>query len=385
MIKRLIDEKLKTLLKESPVVTLLGPRQAGKSTIARELASRQAAQFFDLENPADKAALENSLLILRHYQDKLIVLDEVQRMPDLFPILRVLVDENRRPGRFLLLGSATPNLRRQSSESLTGRSLTLELTPFLVSEAVPAHATVQQLWTRGGFPPSLMAVNPDASLRWREQYLRDLVERDLHLLGFQLPSETMWRFVQMLAHNHGQLWNTSQLARSLDIGTTTGGRYLDAIMQTFLVRRLLPFHRNLGKRLSKSPKVYFRDSGLLHSLLGIRSIEQLLGHPVSGFSWEGFVIEQAAAHLPDGWTQAFWRTATGAEIDLLLLYAGEPCIGIEIKSGLVPKPSRGFYAGCEDLKLTERWVVYAGDRVLNLAQNTLALPLKEMIARLRGK
>lgn len=383
MIKRLITEKLSLWLQESPIVTLVGPRQAGKSTLARELASTYDTQFFDLENPTDKAALEDPLLVLRHYQDKLVILDEAQRRADLFPILRVLVDEDRRPGRFLLLGSATPNLRRQSAESLAGRSLTLELTPFLVTETVPAHSTLKKLWTLGGFPPSLLARNPDASLRWREQYLRDLVERDLHLLGFQLPPETMWRFLQMLAHNHGQLWNASQLARSLDIGATTAGRYLDAILQTFLVRRLQPFHKNLGKRLSKSPKIYLRDTGLLHSLLGIRTFGQLPGHPVYGYSWESLVIEQAAAHLPPGWSPAFWRTSAGAEIDLLLLFAGEPRIGIEIKAGAVPKLNRGFHTGCEDLKLSERWVVYAGDRVLNLPHNALALPLQDMIARVQ--
>ena len=370
-------------LRESPVTVLVGPRQCGKTTLARQLLPGIKAHFYDLEDPADRFALEDPLYALERHADELVVIDEAQRMPELFPLLRVLVDRDRRPGRFLLLGSATPHLRRQSAESLAGRVITLELTPFLAAEVVPTYSSLDGLWLRGGFPPSLSSGSDSLSLRWRINYLRDVVERDLGLLGFRLPPDGMWRFFQMLAHNHGQLWNRAQLARSLDLGATTVGRYLDAIGQTMLVRRLPPFYRNLGKRLIKSPKVYIRDSGLLHALLAIETHDQLLGHPVRGASWEGLVIENLLSVLPLGWEPFFWRTSGGGEIDLVLAAGNKVKVVVEVKSGLAPRPSRGFHQGCRDLEPREQWIVYPGERTIPCGRDgTVALPLPEAVKRL---
>ena len=383
MIARKLYKKIAESLQESPVTAIVGPRQCGKTTLARQFANGPNVHFFDLENPADQFALEDPFFALQQYRDELVIIDEAQRMPDLFPAIRVLVDQHRKPGRFLILGSATPDLRRQNAESLAGRIITLELTPFLPTEVATDTDRLDRLWVRGGFPPSYLADNETTSLQWRIHYLRDVVERDLGLLGFHLPPERMWRFLQMLAHNHGQLWNKAQLARSLDIGATTAGRYLDAIQQTMLVRRLQPFHKNLGKRLIKSPKVYIRDTGLLHALLGLQTREQLLGHPVRGNSWEILVIENIASALPLGWELAFWRTSGGGEIDLLLVSGGNVKIAIEIKSGLTPRPSRGFYQGCKDLQPQEEWVIYPGEQILPINKGkTLVMPLREAVNRL---
>jgi predicted AAA+ superfamily ATPase len=383
MIPRQLYKTVEKSLQEFPVTAIIGPRQCGKTTLARQFIKGPAVHFFDLENPTDQFAIEDPVYALQQYQDELVIIDEAQRIPALFPAIRVLVDQNRIPGRFLLLGSATPQLRRQSAESLAGRMATLELTPFLQSEVAPETADLDHLWLRGGFPPSYSAENDASSLQWRIHYLRDVVERDLGLLGFNLPPERMWRFLQMLAHNHGQLWNKAQLARSLDIGATTAGRYLDAIQQTLLVRRLQPFHKNLGKRLIKSPKVYIRDTGLLHALLGVKTRDELLGHPVKGNSWETLVIEHIASVLPLGWELAFWRTSGGSELDLLLICGVKVKIAIEIKTGLTPRPRKGFYQGCEDLQPEERWVIYPGERVFPLSKgDILVLPLIEAVSRL---
>lgn len=314
-------------------------------------------------------------------RDQLVIIDEAQRMPDLFPILRVLIDENRRAGRFLLLGSASPDLRRQSAESLAGRLQTLVLHPLNLRETSPENQDA--LWMRGGLPPSYLAENDSSSLEWRDAYLRDLVERDLRLLGFDLPPDRMRRFVLMLAHLHGQLWNASQLARSLGMGASTAERYLSAMQQTLLVRRLEPFHANLGKRLTKAPKIYLADSGLLHGLLGIRSKLKLLENPAAGTSWEGFVLQQIDASLPFGWDATFWRTAAGAEIDILLLDHGRPAIAIEAKLNAThPKPARGFYQACDDLAIERRWIVYPGSERIPLAGGAEVISLAECLTRL---
>ncbi len=383
MIARQLFKSVEKSLRESPITAIIGPRQCGKTTLARQFAKEPFVHFFDLENPADRFALEDPVLALQQYHDELVIIAEAQRLPELFPAIRVLVDQDRKPGRFLLLGSATPHLRRQSAESLAGRIITLELTPFLNQEINPATDSLDRLWIRGGFPPAYLSDSETSSLQWRIHYLRAVLERDLGLLGFNLPPERMWRFLQMLAHNHGQLWNKAQLARSLDIGAATAGRYLDAIQQTLLVRRLQPFHKNLGKRLIKSPKVYIRDTGLLHALLGLKSWEQLLGHPVRGNSWEILVIEHLASSLPLGWELAFWRTSGGSEIDLLMISGGRVEIAVEIKAGSAPRPSRGFYQGCRDLQPAEEWVIYPGTRIFPLNKGkTIALPLMEAVRRL---
>ncbi|WP_457554245.1 ATP-binding protein [Desulfobacula sp.] len=384
MVPRQLYKIVETILAESPVTAIIGPRQCGKTTLARQFIKKDGTvHFFDLENPADQFALEDPIFALEQYQDELVIIDEAQRMPELFPAIRVLVDQKRKPGRFMLLGSSSPDLRRQSAESLAGRIITLELTPFLLSEINSSKDNLDKLWVKGGFPPSFLADDASTSLQWRIHYLRDVVERDLGLLGFNLPPERMWRFMQMLAHNHGQLWNKAQLARSLDIGATTASRYLDAIQQTLLVRRLQPFHKNLGKRLIKSPKVYIRDAGLLHALLGIKNRQQLLGHPVKGTSWEILVIEQLASCLPLGWELGFWRTSGGSEIDLLLISGGQVKIAIEIKAGLTPRPDRGFYEGCKNLNPAEEWIIYPGKRIIPFNKGkTLALPVMDAMNRL---
>lgn len=379
-IPRSAQNSVLAALAQFPAVALVGPRQCGKTTLVRMLDPSPAPVFFDLEDPRDRLILEDPLRALQ--VGELVVIDEAQRMPELFPVLRVLIDRNRRPGQFLLLGSATPDLRRQSAESLAGRLLTLELTPFTAQEVVPNRFSLEVLWERGGFPLSLLAATSEQSVLWRQQYVRDITERDLRLLGFDLPPARMYRFLQMLAHNHGQLWNASQLARSLEVGATTAGRYLDVIQQTYLVRCLPPYLRNTGKRLTKSPKVYIRDSGILHSLLALQSREQVLGHPVAGYSWEGFAVEQFAAVLPLGWELAFWRTAVGAEIDLLLLHGSHPIIAAEMKMNTTnPRPGRGFYEGCKELAPREKWVIYPGDEPLALPNGVLALPLAEAVER----
>ena len=379
-IPRSAQNSVLAALAQFPAVALVGPRQCGKTTLVRMLDPSPAPVFFDLEDPRHRLVLEDPLRALQ--VGELVVIDEAQRMPELFPVLRVLIDRNRRPGQFLLLGSATPDLRRQSAESLAGRLLTLELTPFTAQEVVPNLFSLEVLWERGGFPLSLLAATSEQSFLWRQQYVRDITERDLRLLGFDLPPARMYRFLQMLAHNHGQLWNASQLARSLEVGATTAGRYLDVIQQTYLVRCLPPYLRNTGKRLTKSPKVYIRDSGILHSLLALQSREQVLGHPVAGYSWEGFAVEQFAAVLPLGWELAFWRTAAGAEIDLLLLHGSHPIIAAEMKMNTTnPRPGRGFYEGCKELAPREKWVIYPGDEPLALPNGVLALPLAEAVER----
>ena len=382
IIPRSAKNRVLEALAQFPAVALVGPRQCGKTTLVNMLDILPAPRFFDLEDPRHRLILEDPLRALQVDQRELVVIDEAQRLPELFPILRVLIDQNRRPGQFLLLGSATPDLRRQSAESLAGRLLTMELTPFSAEEIVPDFCPLEVLWERGGFPMSLLAATSEQSVLWRQQYVRDITERDLRLIGFELPPARMYRFLQMLAHNHGQSWNASQLARSLDIGATTAGRYLDAIQQTYLVRCLLPYLRNMGKRLVKSPKVYIRDPGILHALLALHSREQILGHPVAGYSWEGFVVEQFAAVLPLGWDLAFWRTAAGAEIDLLLLRGGRPRIAVEVKMNTTdPRPGRGFYEGCKDLTPSEKWVIYPGAETMTLPNEVSALPLAEAIER----
>jgi len=384
MIRRRAAAALGAALASSPVVALVGARQTGKTTLARSISSGRRAEFYDLENPTDRLLLEDPLRALRVPRGHLVVLDEAQRMPELFPVLRVLVDEDRRAGRFLILGSATPDLRRQSAESLAGRVETLELTGFTAEEVVPRHGPIELLWARGGLPPSFRARSDAESMRWRIAYTRSLVERDLALVGFEVAVARMERFVRMLAHVHGQLWNASHLARSLDLGATTAGRYLDALEDTFLVRRLPAFSANLGKRLTRAPKAYIRDTGLLHALLALESPREILEHPVAGFSWEGFVIEQLAAAAPPGWEMTFWRTAAGAEIDLVILRGGKPRVAVEMKMNETsPRPSRGFFQGCEDLEIGERWVVYPGERTLPLPHGVTAFPVTEAVRALR--
>ena len=320
MISRRVSAKLKQSLSEFPVTALLGPRQVGKTTLARLMASGMLpdkAVYLDLELPSDLAKLAEPELYLQGHHNRLVVIDEVQRAPELFPLLRALVDQDRRPGRFLLLGSASPELSRFGAESLAGRIIYHELSPFSLDET--GNDEISRLWIRGGYPLSFLATSDEESLRWREAFIATYLERDIPQLGIRVPATMLRRFWTMTAHHHGNLWNASAIANALGVSSPAASRYLDILCDTFIVRQLAPFSGNLKKRLVKSPKVYVRDSGLLHALLGIHNHEQLQGHPVVGASWEGMVIEQILAILPTGVESYFYRTSAGAEVDLLLV------------------------------------------------------------------
>ena len=341
-----------------PAVVLTGPRQAGKTTLARQIASDHGnAIVLDLERESDRARLANPELFFAAHRDKLIVLDEVQTVPGLFSALRPEIDADRRAGRFLLLGSASGKLLGQSAESLAGRVGYLELTPLLASEVGGGLRGLEQLLLRGGFPSSYDAPDDASSFLWREDFLRTIVERDLPMLGVGVPAATLFRFWRMLAHVHGQIFNASQLALSLGgVSHPTVARYLDVFVDALLVRRLAPVQANLGKRLVKSPKAYVRDAGLLHALLNIRTRDDLQGHPGVGTAWEGLVIEHIIARAPAGAEFGFFRTAAGAEIDLVMTL-GNRRYGFEIKFSTAPKPRRGFWQARADLQLDHAWVV----------------------------
>lgn len=364
-------------LASTPAVALLGPRQAGKTTVAHELAQQSDNVYLDLESELDRAKLASPELYLAERLDKLVVLDEVHRVPGLFPVLRGLIDRARRSGRrsglYLLLGSASLDLLQQAGESLAGRIAYRELTPFNVQELPEAEHT--RLWVRGGFPESYLARTPAASLRWRQDFIRTYVERDIPLFGGRVGSEALRRLWGMLAHQQGALVNASVLARSLALDMRTVNRYLDLLVEMFLVRRLEPWHANLGKRLTKSPKLYVRDSGLLHALLGLPDEEALLGHPAVGASWEGFVLENLITAAGTSASAHFYRTSGGAEVDLLLNWPSGECWAIEVKRSLAPKVERGFHSACEDLQPTRKLVIYPGDEPFPLGHGVQAMPL----------
>lgn len=374
--KKLLD-RLRAGLRASPAVALIGPRQCGKTTLARQLASASKSTYFDLENPVDLARLSEPMTALEHLRG-LIVIDEVQRHPDLFPILRVLLDRRPFRARFLILGSASPELLRQSSETLAGRLAFVEMAGFTLEEL--SRPDLNRLWLRGGFPRSFLARTEAASTAWREDFIRTFLERDLAQLGVQVPSGTMRRFWTMTAHYSGGIWNSSAIGRSLGEAHTTVKRHLDALSGALVVRVLEPWFENVGKRLVKSPKVYIRDSGLLHTLLGVGDRRQLEGHPVVGGSWEGFVIEQLLAHLPKA-KAYFWRTQAGAELDLLLFLNGRR-IGIEIKRSDAPKMSPSIGSALEDLALHRLLVVYPGSVRYALRPKVEVMSLAQCVAEL---
>ena len=389
MIDRRILPDIERSLAEFPAVALLGPRQAGKTTLARIVAgARPDSLFLDLERPSDLAKLADPELFLSRQADRLVVLDEIQRQPELFAVLRALIDEQRRPGRFLLLGSASPQLLNQASESLAGRIAFHELAPFDVSETRPehtirpGHAGLQDFWLRGGFPPSWLADSDSASFAWREAFIATHLERDIPAFGIRVPGATLRRFWQMLAHLHGQLWNASRLAASFGVSAPTVQHYLDILEATFMLRRLPPYQANLGKRLVKSPKVYLRDSGILHALLGIASLDDLAGHPIVGASWEGWVLEQVAQLLGPQWSLSFYRTASGAEMDIVA-ERGKRRIGFEIKFSSAPALSKGFWSAMHDLKLERAYVVAPVTSAYPLAPKVEVAPAAELADVLR--
>ena len=380
VISRRLLPTLTAALQEAPAVALLGPRQVGKTTLALEVADSRPAIYLDLESEADRAKLAEPELYLSQHADKLVILDEIQRTPQLFQSLRGLIDAGRRRGqgkgncRFLVLGSASIDLLKQSSETLAGRIRYLELSPVDAGEV--GGDRLDALWLRGGFPESLLANSDSASLRWRGDFIRTYVERDIPQLGPRIPAETLRRLWTMLSHQQGALLNAASLARSLAVDSKTVAGYLDLLVDLLLVRRLLPWHGNVKKRLVKSPKTYVRDSGLVHALLGIGDHEALLGHPVAGGSWEGLAIESLIGAAPPGTEAYFFRTAAGAEIDLLLKRPGErnPW-AIEIKRGLAPKLERGFHLACNTVKPQHCRMVYGGVERFPLAENVEAVSL----------
>lgn len=389
MIKRTLGTLLADALSHSPAVALLGPRQVGKTTLALDMCNAKGRQalYLDLESEQDRAKLVQPELYLIDHADKLVILDEVHRAPGLFPVLRGLIDNSRRAGRrcgqYLLLGSASLDLLKQAGETLAGRIAYLELSPFQVLET--PHLPDDMLWVRGGFPESLLAIDDTRSLRWRQDFIRTYLERDIPQFGPRIAPETLRRFWGMLAHHQGGLLNTSQLARNLDVDIKTAGGYLDLLVDLLLVRRLPPWHANLGKRLIRAPKVYVRDSGLVHALLGIADKEALLAHPVVGSSWECFVIENLLAAAQGSDAQAyFYRTSGGAEIDLLLAWPGGKLCAIEIKRSLTPKVERGFHAACADINPLRKFVVYPGKERYRLAQDIEALSLAELANMIHG-
>ncbi|WP_233249749.1 ATP-binding protein [Limnohabitans sp. Bal53] len=371
-------------LQFSPAVALLGPRQVGKTTLALEVARKIPHVYLDLESDRDRGKLAQPELYLESHLDKLVIMDEVHRAPGLFPVLRGLIDQARRSGRasgqYLLLGSASLDVLQQSGETLAGRIAYLELGPLTVLET--GQGTMDDLWLRGGFPQSLTAPSDARSLRWRENFIRTYLERDIPQFGPRIAAETLRRFWTMLAHHQGGLLNVAQLARNLGVDVKTAQSYIDLLCDLLLVRRLAPWHNNTGKRLVKAPKVYVRDSGLVHALLNIESKESLLSHMVVGASWEGYCIETLLACAPAGATGYFYRTNGGAEIDLLLVWPGGELWAIEIKRSSTPKLERGFHSACDDLKPSQKWVVYPGKETYPLAADTQAISLHGLCERL---
>jgi predicted AAA+ superfamily ATPase len=398
MINRLLKAELEDRLSFYPGVVLLGARQVGKSTLAQSLAAtKSGAVFLDLELPADRAKLDNPSAFFAAHRDRLVVIDEVQTMPELFVQLRPEIDADRRPGRFLLLGSASGVLLKQSAESLAGRVSYLELPPLLWQEVQPAlpatHDPTQNMlalqdhWQRGGMPLSCLAKTDAQSLRWRNDYLQAVVRRDLPSLGIHIPSETLWRFLRMLAHQHGQLFNASALAVAMGgISHITVSRYLDIFCDALIVRKVEPYFVNLGKRLVKSPKVYFRDTGLLHALLGIANAQDLQGHPMSGYSWEGLVMNHLAALLPlvagGNASLHFFRTAAGAELDAVV-DTGQERLGFEIKLSDAPRVTKGFWSACTDLQVSRAYVVAPVTTSWPLGDKAQVIPLLD-VAKVLG-
>lgn len=380
MIRRIIQEKVLNSLKNFPVAGILGPRQVGKTTLAKEIQKEiQSSLYLDLELPSDYNKFNEPELFLAEQKNNLVIIDEIQRKPDLFAVIRALVDKERRNGRFLILGSSSPNLLKQSSESLAGRINFHNLSNFLMTELGNDKKTSDRLWIRGGFPDSYMAQSDDVSNAWRESFIRTYLERDIPNFGIRIPAIQLRRFWMMIAHSHGSLWNASKISSALGISPPTAKNYLDILDETFIVRRLIPFHSNIKKRIVKSPKVYIRDSGLLHSLLNIGSKDELLGHPIAGNSWEGFVIEQIINNLSGKYNSYFYRTGAGAEVDLVVVKGDKVVLCIEVKLSLSPLPTQGFFNAMQDLHCNNGIVVYPGEETYTIKNNVKIVPLVKLL------
>lgn len=387
MIGRRIAPEVATLLDHTPAVALIGARQTGKTTLALEIAGGRPSIYLDLESEGDRARLAEPALYFADHADELVVLDEIHRAPGLFEVLRGVIDQGRRDdrgsGRFLLLGSAAIELLAQSGETLAGRIAFVELAPFDITEL--GNERVDQLWVRGGFPDSFLADGEAQSLRWRQDFIRTYLERDIPQLGPRIPAETLRRLWTMFAHRQGGLLNASNLARSLGVTGKTVAHYLDLMVDLLLVRRLPPRLANAGKRLVRSPKVYVRDSGLVHALLGLADKEAVLGHPVAGLSWEGMVIENLLAVVGRAAEASFYRTSGGAEVDLVLSWANGHEWAIEIKRNLAPKLERGFRSALDDLEPERGFTVYPGSERYRLGPSTEAISLAELCAEVKAR
>jgi predicted AAA+ superfamily ATPase len=359
IIDRYIEDEFLELLKDFPVVGIIGPRQVGKTYFIKSIRKKlpNSSIYLDLELPSDMVKLTDPQLYLEQYSDETVILDEVQHRRDLFPILRAMVDADRRPGRFILLGSASRIVIQDTSESLAGRIAFLELKPFSIKETLASFASVNQLWLQGGFPLSILARNQKSSEKWRSNFIRSYIERDLPLLGLQVSPVQLERLWRMLAHLHGQILNISTISDSLGISSHTAKRYLDFMENAFLLRRIIPFSTNLRKRMVKSPKIFLTDSGILHYFHQISSMEQLLSHPIAGHSWEGFVIQQIISTLENDLDMYYYRTHNRAEIDAVIVRGMDPIAAIEIKLSNAPKLSRGNTIAFEDINAIANYII----------------------------
>ena len=386
-LSRNIEHAVRSRLDTVPAVVLLGPRQVGKTTLARKVAVDWpgGALYLDMERPVDRRKLDDADAYLRSQQGKLVVIDEIHRVPQLFEILRGVIDDWRaaglRTGHFLLLGSAALDLMSQASESLAGRVAYLDVAPLTVQE-LPTAMNADTLWLRGGFPDSLLAKSDTASLQWRLDFIRSYLERDVPLFAPRLPAPAVGRLWTMLAHNQGELLAQSRLAQALGVSAPTVARYLDLLVNLQLVRSLQPWSNNAGKRLVKTPKTYVRDSGLVHALLGLETLDDVLGHPVNGHSFEGMVIENVINVSAPRHTPYFYRTQDGAEIDLVLARGNTPEIAIEVKRSSAPSVQKGFALACDDLGITQRFVVYPGQERFGLRHGAQAIGLSDLLHQL---
>ena len=387
--RKWITEKLEKAIKRSPAVALLGPRQVGKTTLALEIAKKHDSIYLDLESPEDLLKLRDPISFLSRNSEKLIILDEIQHTPDLFMIMRGLIDENRRAGRrteqFLVLGSATMDLLRQSSESLAGRIHYLPMSGLNVLD-LPATdpKDIHNLWFRGGFPESYLASSDAESMQWLEMLIRTYLERDIPQLGFRVPARRLRMLWTMLAHLQGEPLNSSKLGNNLEIDGKTVARYTDILSDLLLVRQISPWYANVKKRLVKSPRFYVRDNGILHRLLGIADYDALLSNPILGKSWEGFVIENIVSILPNSVEYYYYRTSGGAEIDLVLRISSRELWAIEIKYGVAPKIKSGFDQASEDIKATRKFVVYGGSDEFPVGKDTTVISLPKLTEKLRS-
>lgn len=382
MIIRSLQRNIEDSLQRQVAVAIIGPRQVGKTTLAKRIAQERPSLYLDLEDWQDRARLDDPSLFFEHTKEKLVILDEVHRLPELFQTLRGVIDRGREQGlgtgRFLVLGSASVDLLRQSSETLAGRISYHELPPMQLTEVFADSEAVERLWLRGGFPGSLLAESEADSLAWRHDFVRTYLTREVSAFVGRMPAESLRRLWTMIANQQGSLINVSSLARALDVSTQSASRYLDLLIDLLLVRRLPPFHANVNKRLTKSPKIYIRDSGILHALLGISGMDPLLGNPLIGASWEGFVVEQLLNALPPTASAYFYRTAAGAEIDLVIEFAGNTIWAIEIKR-TTSKVDRGFHEACEDIHANRRIVIHGSSDAFPLRHSVESMSLRHAL------